>query len=262
MDQQTILPKTTTAQPSEALAATKYEPLPGIDATNLKKFQDEHFPEFSKLTKITDTKSQSLVEAAIASIKPHIKDIGKVFDAECERRYTYHKEATSARSVLLTPAENYSKSLSKLLLDWVKAERLREEQRRIAEAQRLAKLEADRLAALPPPAIASLFGDEDDIPVPESEYASLSEFVPNTTAGQMVSDSGVGTRKLPWKAVIDLKALVIACAKRLEAGDDSLLMYLSANETVINALAKNQGEKISQFIPGVTAVQEETIKLS
>lgn len=62
-----------------------------------------------------------------------------------------------------------------------------------------------------------------------------------------------GTRR--WSAeVVDLEALIIACADKLKAGDKSLLPYLAAEQTVLNKLAVALKDAMS--VPGVKAVSK------
>lgn len=92
------------------------------------------------------------------------------------------------------------------------------------------------------------------------EAAELAEIAPVALpAVAAPKAAGVSTRKT-WKAeVTDLRALVLAAAKRAEAGDDFLLGFLLPNDKAVGMAAKAMQSKL--VVPGVRVYAEESLSV-
>lgn len=92
------------------------------------------------------------------------------------------------------------------------------------------------------------------------EQVELADIAPPTAiTAKAPKAAGVSTRKT-WKAEVqDLRELVIAAAKRAEAGDDFMLGFLEANTKAINAAAKSMQAQLR--LPGVRVYAEESLSV-
>lgn len=92
------------------------------------------------------------------------------------------------------------------------------------------------------------------------ERVELADIAPPTVIATMQPKAaGVATRKT-WKhEVTDFKALVLAAAKRAEAGDDFLVGFLLPNDKALGTAAKSMQAKLA--IPGVRAYAEDGLSV-
>lgn len=149
-----------------------------------------------------------------------------------------------------------------------KAAAERAEQERIAreasEAQRKAAAlaEASRIAGDLEAAkvLQEAVAVQREIAEAAREQVELADIAPPTMIATIQPKAaGVATRK-NWKhELTDFKALVLAAAKRAEAGDDFLLGFLLPNDKALGTAAKSMQAKLS--IPGVRVYAEEGLSV-
>jgi membrane protein involved in colicin uptake len=91
----------------------------------------------------------------------------------------------------------------------------------------------------------------------EAEIAAVAPAYLPTVAPTKIK--GIGTRET-WKhEVTDLRALILAAAKRAESGDDFLLGYLCADDAALASAARSMKSKLA--IPGVRAYSDESLSV-
>lgn len=92
------------------------------------------------------------------------------------------------------------------------------------------------------------------------EQIDLADIAPPTSiAAARTKTAGIGNRQ-NWKAEVDdFKKLVLAAAKRAEAGDDFLLGFLLPNDKALNAAAKSMQRKL--VIDGVRVYAEDILSV-
>lgn len=230
-----------------------------IDLAFVKRFRSELLPTMHQLV-IQDAISQQIAVTGLKEVKDYIKNVKSLFDKPCATLHDAWKAATGERKRYLDEAESIATKLDRALVSYNAALKAAEEKARREEYERqmaeAAAQEAVRQAASTAPAI--LFGDEE----PAVETMTMPDVIPASVAALSLGvGEEVATRKVPMKANIDLRVLILACAERLLRGDESLLPYLEANVAACNAAARAHGEQVSLVVPGLTAYREEKIKL-
>lgn len=146
------------------------------------------------------------------------------------------------------------------------AERAEQErkQREADEARRKAEADAEDARKAGDEAAAQAAAEAAAAAAAEAEDAhermELADIAPPLQVATVTPKAaGVSTRK-NWKAEItDFRALVLAAAKRAEAGDDFLLGFLDANVKALNSAAKSMQAKLS--IPGVRVYADDILSV-
>lgn len=161
-----------------------------------------------------------------------------------------------------------SRTLSSKMLTYSQEQRRQQEEaRRRAEVEAAAerdRLERERRAAEEEAAKASQAGDTaaaeaaamraEELSV-QQEIAEVAPVSAPVVAAPKAK--GISTRE-NWKAeVTSLRDLVVAAAKALEAGDETLLGYLQADTVAIGKVAK--ALKAKTKIPGVRVYNDEIL---
>lgn len=136
--------------------------------------------------------------------------------------------------------------LDKGIKGFLQKEREREERER-AEAMEAERLRLEQLRA--EQAAAEEAGDTAAADA-AAAAAEEMELAPTVHVERAAKLTGVNTRA-NWKVkAIDLRALVLEAAKRVQAGDESYLAYLEVNTTAINGVVKAMKDRTN--IAGVT----------
>lgn len=131
------------------------------------------------------------------------------------------------------------------------------EQRRAQAEAEAARKAGDEAAAQAAQAAADEAAAQADEAREQVELAAIAP--PTVLAIAPSKAAGISSRK-NWKAeVIDFKRLVLAAAKRAEAGDDFLLGFLLPNDKALGAAAKSMQQKL--VIDGVRVYVEEGLSV-
>lgn len=130
------------------------------------------------------------------------------------------------------------------------------EQRRIAEETRRAQEEAERarIAELEKQAAKAKSAAKREAIQEKIEEAQSAPPPPAVVAPKA---DGISGRKRWVASEVDLKALVLGVAARLQEGDDSLLIYLQANDAQIGQSVR--ALKAATRIPGVRVEEVESL---
>lgn len=269
------LQTTGSAPPTEVALRAATQPPTTITPPNVIALYDRYRKEVAPLEGLQVVDNDSFVKAGLAfqATGHFIDDIETAFKSEKTSAHRAWKGITTLESMFIDPASLVKQNLDRQILAWkdkLDAERIAEEQR--LQRQEQARAEAERLRLqqiadadakehrqqIAEAQLDLMPWEEADDPIPEPvavviPVAEVPEVrLPSTVPNVM----GLNYRQSPWKARIDLKALVIAAGKRAEAGDDSFLQYLEAREPLLNSLCSDHGESVSMIVPGVTAFRE------
>lgn len=130
-------------------------------------------------------------------------------------------------------------------------------QQKAREEAEAARSSGDEAAAAAAEAAAAAASEQAEA---AREQIELSEIAPPAQIATIAPKaSGISARK-NWKAeVTDFKSLVLAAAKRAEAGDDFLLGFLLPNEKALNASAKSMQARLS--VPGVRVYADDVLSV-
>lgn len=91
------------------------------------------------------------------------------------------------------------------------------------------------------------------------EELETADIAPIAVQTESPKASGISTRTTYKAEVTDFKALVLAAAKRAEAGDDFLLGFLQADTKAISGAARSMREKLA--VPGIRVYEDQSLSV-
>lgn len=129
-------------------------------------------------------------------------------------------------------------------------DKLRAEQDRLTEAARKAAKRGDDVKA------QRLLDQADEV----SERVNDSAVAPTPVSHRVPTAAGASARET-WTLdlPVDVRALVVACAKELAAGETRLLQFISANEVEIGKVVR--ALRMNHHIPGVRARRSDGLTI-
>ena len=216
--------------------------------------------------RVTDDKTCTQATEAVRMAKGYISAVKAKFEKVVALAFATHRSLTGMQNEFTAPAEAVEKHCRKEIEDYL-ARKKREELamqaklQREAEERAKAEAEAKRQAE-----IQAVQEAADDVAPWEQEEAQAK--VAEIAAKPLVVETpqvvlcpvapqveGLGTRKgKPTYEVTDFAALV-----RAAAANPALLDYLQVNDAMVKAKLKTVGEKIGDFIPGITFKRDTNI---
>jgi hypothetical protein len=262
------------APPTELAVQAATPPPTTITAPDGSEFFSQYRQVIAPLEAFQVVDNNSFVAAGLAFTKVGnwIDAVEAAFAPAKKAANQAHKAITTLEAMFVGPAAAVKENLTNQVLAWrekLETERRAEEARLQREQQAKAELERQRLQVIADAeaedrrqqaaereAELMPWEEAEAIPEPEQVIVPLAEVPEVRLPSPIPTVMGLNYRSTPWKARIDLKALVIEAGKRAEGGDDSLLQYLEAREPMLNALAREHGNSISMIVPGVTAYRE------